>query len=123
MLRCLDRIPTLTAQANQPLGENFDAAFNRVRNDIEAIPLPEAIPELGGEVDSEKARAMSGPRCRSPCPMFLVTLLLFGRFKQALIIWLTVPMTVCGVVVSLLLTDLSFTFPFLSGSLACLHAD
>ena len=121
MLRRLDRIPTLTAQANQPLGENFDAAFIRVRDDIQAIPLPEGYSlTWGGEVESsEKARAMLG----SKVPLtfgskFLVTLLLFGRFKQALIIWLTVPMTVCGVVVSLLITDLSFTFPSSLGFLS-----
>ena len=64
MLRRLDRIPTLTAQANQPLGENFDAAFNRVRDDIEAIPLPEGYSlTWGGEVESsEKARAMLGSK-------------------------------------------------------------
>ena len=68
MLRRLDRIPTLTAQANQPLGENFDAAFNRVRDDIEAIPLPEGY-SLTGVAKSRVARKQeqcSGPRCRSP---------------------------------------------------------
>ena len=121
MLRRLDRIPTLTAQANQPLGENFDAAFNRVRDDIESIPLPEGYSlTWGGEVESsEKAREMLGSKVPLTFgSMFLVTLLLFGRFKQALIIWLTVPMTVCGVVVSLLITDLSFTFPSSLGFLS-----
>ena len=121
MLRRLDRIPTLTAQANQPLGENFDAAFNRVRDDIEAIPLPEGYSlTWGGEVESsERARAYLGAKVPLAFgSMFLVTLLLFGRFKQALIIWLTVPMTVCGVVVSLLITDLSFTFPSSLGFLS-----
>ena len=35
---------------------------------------------------------------------------MFGKLKQAFVIWLTVPMTFCGVVLGLLATDLSFTF-------------
>ncbi len=121
MLRRLDRIPTLTAQANQPMGENFDAAFARVRGDIEALPLPPGYAlGWGGEIESsQEAREMLGSKVPLTFgSMFLVTLLLFGRMKQALIIWLTVPMTVCGVVVSLLLTDLSFTFPSSLGFLS-----
>jgi multidrug efflux pump subunit AcrB len=48
----------------------------------------------------------------------LVTILMFGRLKQAIVIWLTVPMTVCGVVLALLATDLSFTFPSFLGLLS-----
>jgi len=121
MLRRLDRIPTLTAQANQPMGENFDAAFARVRGDIEALPLPPGYAlGWGGEIESsQEAREMLGSKVPLTFgSMFLVTLLLFGRMKQAVIIWLTVPMTVCGVVVSLLLTDLSFTFPSSLGFLS-----
>jgi multidrug efflux pump subunit AcrB len=43
---------------------------------------------------------------------------MFGKVKQALVIWLTVPMIVCGVVVSLLATNLSFTFPSFLGFLS-----
>ena len=50
--------------------------------------------------------------------MLLVTVLMFGKIKQALVIWLTVPMIVCGVVVSLLITDLPFTFPSFLGFLS-----
>ena len=55
MLRRLDRIPTLTVQANQPQGENFDAAFDRVRGHIEAIPLPEGYCLGRRSGESEKA--------------------------------------------------------------------
>ncbi|MDA8880146.1 FAD-dependent oxidoreductase [Pseudomonadales bacterium] len=45
-------------------------------------------------------------------------LCMFGKLRQPIVIWLTVPMTVCGVVISLLVTDLSFTFPSFLGFLA-----
>ena len=50
--------------------------------------------------------------------MFFVTILMFGKLRQSIVIWLTVPMTVCGVVLSLLITDLSFTFPSFLGFLS-----
>ena len=43
---------------------------------------------------------------------------MFGKLKQAFVIWLTVPMTFCGVVLGLLATDLSFTFPSFLGFLS-----
>jgi len=50
--------------------------------------------------------------------MFFITVLMFGKVRQTLVIWLTVPMIVCGVVISLLATDLSFTFPSFLGFLS-----
>ena len=50
--------------------------------------------------------------------MFVITVLMFGKLKQAFVIWLTVPMTFCGVVLGLLATDLSFTFPSFLGFLS-----
>ena len=50
--------------------------------------------------------------------MFFITIMMFGKLKQPLVIWLTVPMTICGVVLGLLITDLSFTFPSFLGFLS-----
>ena len=50
--------------------------------------------------------------------MFLVSVLLFGRVRQPLIIWLVVPMAVVGVVSGLLLTDMPFGFMSLLGFLS-----
>jgi len=50
--------------------------------------------------------------------MFFITILMFGRIRQPVVIWLTVPMTTCGVVLGLLATDLSFTFPSFLGYLS-----
>ncbi|MDC6711287.1 efflux RND transporter permease subunit, partial [Leclercia adecarboxylata] len=50
--------------------------------------------------------------------MLLISILLFGKLKQPLIIWLVVPMSVCGVVIGLLLTGLPFSFTALLGMLS-----
>lgn len=116
-----DRIPMLTARANHPLGTNFDAEFAKIRPQVEAIELPTGYAlTWGGEYEgSQEARETLGGRIPITFGiMFFVTILLFGKLKQPIIIWLTVPMTVCGVVISLLLTDLSFTFPSFLGFLS-----
>ena len=50
--------------------------------------------------------------------MFLISVLLFGRARQPIIIWLIVPMAVVGVVAGLLLADLPFGFMSLLGFLS-----
>jgi multidrug efflux pump subunit AcrB len=50
--------------------------------------------------------------------MFLITVLMFGALKQPIVIWLTVPMTICGVAIGLLVTDLPLTFPSFLGILS-----
>ena len=47
--------------------------------------------------------------------MFFITVLMFGALKQPIVIWLTVPMIICGVAIGLIITDLPLTFPFFSG--------
>ncbi len=116
-----NRIRTLTAQANPPEGGNFARYFAKLRGPVEAIPLPPGYRlEWGGQFESNgEARESLGSVIPSTFGvMVLVTILLFGRIKQALVIWLTVPMIVCGVVISLLATDLGFTFPAFLGFLS-----
>lgn len=116
-----NRVRTMTAQANLPAGQNFAATFDTLRVPIEAIPLPPGYSlEWGGEYEAnlEARTALGSAIPMAFLVMFLITLLLFGKIKQAIVIWLTVPMIVCGVVVSLLITDLGFTFPAFLGFLS-----
>lgn len=50
--------------------------------------------------------------------MVLVTVLLFARVRQPLMIWLVVPMAICGVTFGLLVTGQSFGFMALLGLLS-----
>ena len=50
--------------------------------------------------------------------MILITIFLFGTVREPLIIWLIVPMAVCGVVAGLLIADLPFGFMSLLGFLS-----
>ncbi|MEM7002981.1 MAG: efflux RND transporter permease subunit, partial [Pseudomonadota bacterium] len=116
-----NRIRTIQARANPQRGFNTNSTFQTVRPDVEAIPLPAGYSlEWGGEyeADDEANTTLTAKIPLAFGMMFLVTVLMFGKMRQALVIWLAVPMTVCGVVLGLLITDLSFTFPSFLGLLS-----
>ena len=50
--------------------------------------------------------------------MFFITVLMFGALRQAIVIWLTVPMILCGVALALLVSNLPLTFPSMLGVLS-----
>ena len=116
-----DRVRTITVMAEAGYGETAGAAFNRTRPLIEAIPLPDGYQlEWGGEYESSRdAQAALGKALPLGfLVMFIISVLLFGRARQPLIIWLVVPMAVVGVVAGLLLADLPFGFMSLLGFLS-----
>ncbi len=116
-----DRMRTIAAQANPPVGQNATRVFDDIRGEVEAITLPPGYHlEWGGEYEAN-LEAMTTLTSKIPMAlgiMLIVTVLMFGKIKQPLVIWLTVPMIICGVVVSLLATDLAFTFPSFLGFLS-----
>ena len=117
----MDRVRTIQVRSNPPVGHNPTRTFDRIRGDIEAIPLPPGYRlEWGGEYEASN-EANTTLTSKIPLAfgvMFFITILMFGKLKQPIVIWLTVPMTVCGVVLGLLATDLSFTFPSFLGFLS-----
>jgi len=116
-----DRVRTIAALANPPVGHNANLVFQEIRGPVEAITLPVGYSlEWGGEYEAniEARGTMTRKIPLALGIMLLITVLMFGSLRQALVIWLTVPMIVCGVVVSLLLTDLAFTFPAFLGFLS-----
>ncbi|MEH6646891.1 efflux RND transporter permease subunit [Sulfitobacter sp.] len=116
-----DRVPTITLEADVPAGVNASAVFNQIRGAIEAIDLPEGYTlEWGGEYESStEAQSSLGKQLPlSLIIMVLISVLLFGTIRQPLIIWLLVPMSVNGVALGLLATDLPFSFTALLGLLS-----
>ena len=116
-----NRIRTLTVMAEPGLQETAGKALARIQPQLEAIPLPPGYRlEWGGEIENAK-RAQKSLSQGLPLGfliMILISIFLFGRVKEPLIIWLIVPMAVCGVVAGLLLTDMSFGFMSLLGFLS-----
>ncbi len=116
-----ERTRTIAALANPPVGHNAARVFDSIRGEVESIALPPGYAlEWGGEYEAnlEARDLLVGKIPLALGVMLLVTVLMFGKVRQPLVIWLTVPMIVCGVVVSLLATDLAFTFPSFLGFLS-----
>ncbi|MAQ46345.1 MAG: MFS transporter [Confluentimicrobium sp.] len=116
-----DRLFTITVMAGVESGVNAASVFTDIRGDIEAMPLPEGYRMAwGGEYEnSTEAQESLGKQLPlSLLSMVLISVLLFGRLRQPLIIWLLVPMAVNGAALGLLSTGLPFSFTALLGLLS-----
>ena len=116
-----NRVRTITVNADPGFNETAGEAFNRIKTKIEAIPLPDGYKlEWGGEHESSRdaQQALGTGLPAGFLVMLLISIVLFGRVRQPLIIWLVVPMAAVGVVTGLLVTDMPFGFMSLLGFLS-----
>ncbi|GAL13730.1 acriflavin resistance protein [Vibrio astriarenae] len=118
-----DRKRTLTVLADHDvLGDETAASlFARLQPQVEALALPDGYSlEWGGEyessVDAQEAMFKSLPM--GYLIMFIVTIFLFNSIKKPLVIWLTVPLSIIGVAIGLLGTNMPFSFTALLGLLS-----
>ena len=123
LIRRRDRQRTLTVGANHDFfsGQTAEQLFQRIRPQVEAIPLPPGYSlSWGGEYEQQQ-RSLKGAFGKLPLAlltMFILTVLLFNSFRQSLVIWMTVPLLVIGVAFGLLLTNMPLTFFALLGMLS-----
>jgi multidrug efflux pump subunit AcrB len=120
-LRRLDRKLTITAQSDNAPGTSSGDLFEQLRGPIEAIDLPSGyVLEWKGEFgDSQQAN--EGLATTMPIgfgAMIIVVILLFNTVRQPLIIWLTVPLALIGVVWGLALTRTPMEFMAVLGILS-----
>jgi multidrug efflux pump subunit AcrB len=114
-----ERTITVLGGAREDL--TADAAFRSVRAEIEALPLPDGYAmEWGGQYESSsEAQASLGRQLPLGfLVMLTISILMFNKVRQPLILWLVVPMSVTGMVLGLLFTGLPFTFTALLGFLS-----
>lgn len=120
-IRRENRIFTIKAQCDPYSDELPSALLSRLRPQIEAISLPDGYTlKWGGEFgDSEE----SNGDLMSTIPlgllaMVLVVVILFGKIKQPLVIWLVVPLAMIGVVFGLVVTGIPLEFMGILGILS-----
>lgn len=120
ILRSRNRIQTIIASCN-PVGELATPLFERLKLRLEAMDLPPGYTlDWGGEYE-DNANAQEGLASSLPIgflAMILTSILLFGKLRQPLIIWLTVPLALVGVTAGLLAVDGAFDFMSLLGGLS-----
>ncbi|EAP90406.1 transporter, AcrB/AcrD/AcrF family protein [Oceanicaulis alexandrii HTCC2633] len=117
-----NRVRTLTVQGNPGSDETTAAsAFPRFAEIVSQIDLPHGYTlEWGGEheASSEANESLGGVLPLSFLVMLVTSFLLFQSVRQPLIIWLIVPMSICGVSMGLLATGVAFSFTALLGLLS-----
>lgn len=121
MIRRYGRERTIAVRAEPRDGENTNVAFQRIRPLLEGIELQIGYSlEWGGdhEQSSDAQQALASTLAVPYLAMVLVTVLLFAKVRQPLMIWLVVPMALCGVTLGLLVTGQPFGFMALLGLLS-----
>ncbi|EJL92526.1 efflux RND transporter permease subunit [Pantoea sp. GM01] len=118
-----DRMRVLTVQTDPDPASGRTAAeiVARVQPAIEQLKLPAGYHlEWGGELESSRD-AQSGLLGALPLGflvMFVITVLMFNSLRDALAIWITVPLALIGVTCGFLLTGIPFGFMALIGLLS-----
>ena len=118
-----DRSRVMTVSTNPlPLSnETSGDILNRVQPQIDDLPLPRGYSiEWGGDAESS-SEAQQGVFMTLPLGylvMFVITVLMFSSLKNAVAIWLTVPLALIGVTPGFLLTGIPFGFMALIGLLS-----
>ncbi|MCU7841435.1 MAG: efflux RND transporter permease subunit [Candidatus Thiodiazotropha sp. (ex Troendleina suluensis)] len=120
VIRSRNRIQTITASCNS-IEELATSLFMQLKPQIEAIELPPGYTlSWGGEYEDSK-NAQGGLMSSLPVGfllMILVSILLFGKIRQPLLIWLTVPLAIIGITTGLLTFNGAFDFMSLLGALS-----
>ncbi|PTB82694.1 MFS transporter, partial [Pseudidiomarina aestuarii] len=114
---------TLTVMADHDIfGDETPAqVLQRIRPAIEAIDLPIGYElQWGGEFEaSQKATgAVFQALPLAFLVMFIITVLLFSSIRQAGVLWTTVPLSIIGVTLGLVVTGQPFGFMALLGFLS-----
>lgn len=120
-LRRIDRKLAITAQSDNAPGVRSGDLFDTVRAPIEAITLPPGYTlewrgEYGNSADANAGLAATMPLGFGA--MVLVVIFLFNAVRQPLIIWLTVPLALIGVVWGLAATQTPMEFMAILGVLS-----
>ncbi|MCR4819360.1 MAG: efflux RND transporter permease subunit [Fretibacterium sp.] len=116
-----DRRRMITVESDVKSGSTVSAMQDRIRAEIEAIPLPPGYSfEWGGEEESQQ-NAMGGmSKLFIPCLLLIFTIMvfLFNGFRQPFIIFGSIPLILIGVVLGLTLAKMSLSFMAIIGILS-----
>ncbi|EIT7126136.1 efflux RND transporter permease subunit [Vibrio parahaemolyticus] len=121
ILRRINRMPTILVQADPAPGVMTSDAFSQVRDKIEAIDLPSGYEliwygEYKASKDANEGLAISAPY--GFAAMILAVVFMFNALRQPLVIWMTAPLAIIGVVIGLIAFQTPFEFMAILGFLS-----
>ena len=116
-----DRSRMITAMSEVKLGQNADAMIARITPAIESIKLPLGYSlEWGGEheLSDESIDGMAVAFPAAILIMFVIMIFLFNGFRQTVIIFLSLPLILIGMVMGLWLAGMDVSFMAIVGLLS-----
>jgi multidrug efflux pump subunit AcrB len=119
-IRKRNRIYTITPSCDPAQGL-ATILLDRIKPQIDSMPLPPGYSlEWGGEYEDSKDanNAINSSLPAGFLTMIVIVILLFGKVRQPLIIWLTVPLAIIGITAGLLSMNVAFGFMGLLGALS-----
>ncbi|MGL5028500.1 MAG: efflux RND transporter permease subunit [Shewanella oncorhynchi] len=121
LIRKINRIPTILVQADPAPGVLSNDAFLSIKDKMEQIILPSGYElkwygEYKASNDANEGIAVSAPY--GFAAMILAVIFMFNAFKQPIVIWMTVPLAIVGVVIGLVIYQTPFEFMAILGFLS-----
>ena len=116
-----DRSRMITAMSEVKFGKNADSMIARIKPEIEAIKLPLGYSvEWGGEreLSDESIAGMAVAFPSAILIMFIIMIFLFNAFRQTIIIFLSLPLILIGVVLGLWAAGMDVSFMAIVGLLS-----
>lgn len=113
LIKRRDRKRTLSVLADPVEGVTPASLHSRIRGQIESLPLPDGYRlEWGGEYEAQRDANVAVFEFvpLGVVVMIVLTIILFTSIRQTLVIWITVPLSLIGVVIGLLITNSPFSF-------------
>lgn len=123
LVRTYDRRLTMAAQCDVVQGATMSEVLSGIREEIEAIELPEGYTFFWDSQYKDQKEAMAALTKYFPLALILLLVILvalFKNFKEPVIIFLMLPLSLIGVVLGLLITGFDFGFFCMAGWLGLL---
>lgn len=123
LVRTYDRRLSMAAQCDVQPGCTMAEVHKEIREEIESIKLPEGYTFFWDSQYKDQKEAMAALTKYFPLAILFLALILialFHNFRQLLIIFLILPLSLIGMVVGLLLTGFDFGFFCMAGWLGLL---
>lgn len=122
-VRTYDRKLSMAAQCDVKRGHTMKEVHSEIREEIERIRLPEGYTFFWDSQYKDQKEAMAALTKYFPLALIMllvILVMLFGNFRQPLIIFLILPLSLIGMVFGLWVTGFQFGFFCIAGWLGLL---
>lgn len=123
LVKTYNRQLSMAAQCDVRPGHTMKEVLGEIRSEIEQMQLPPGYTFFWDSQYKDQKEAMAALTKYFPLALVLLVLILvalFGNFRQPLLIFLILPLSVIGVVIGMLVTGFQFGFFCIAGWLVLL---